>query len=80
MLLTLDRFEGKYAVMEIRDIDPSDFTSDDTMDLEKSLLPPGSKEGDIFEYDGAKLTPRPDLTAEARKQIQVLFERLRKKT
>ena len=74
MLLTLDRFEGNYAVMEIRDND-----SGDTIDMEKSKIPKGSKEGDIFEYDGEQLTPRPDLTAAKRAEIQARFDKLKKK-
>jgi len=63
MRVIIDRFEGDYAVVELEDRS--------TVNLPRSLVPPGAKEGDVLliEIDRSA-------TEERRKRIQRLMEEL----
>lgn len=63
MKVTIDRFEGDFAVVELE--------SRDTVDLSINLVPEGAKEGDILE-----IRVYHDETAERKKRIEKLTEGL----
>lgn len=71
-LLTLDRIEGEYAIMEMRNDGMGAMLT-----IEKSLLPKDAAEGDIFEYDGETLSPLLCATHAVSSRIQNKFERLK---
>lgn len=63
MKVTIDRFEGDFAVVEL--------DSRDTVDLPKILVPDGAEEGDILE-----IRVDHDETAKRKKRIEKLTEGL----
>jgi hypothetical protein len=70
MKVTLDRFEGDYAILLVRD--------DETVsiDFPACLLPKKCKEGDILDITIAKDVEE---TAEAKKRVSKLIDKLKKK-
>ncbi len=68
MKVTIDRFEGEYAVCE---------KPDRTMfNIPKTKLPVGAKEGDILVIDGDSITIDFGGTAARKKNIQKLMNDL----
>lgn len=63
MKVTIDRFEGDYAVVELENRDMAD--------LPKALVPLGAKEGDILE-----ITIDEDETESRRQRIERMTEDL----
>lgn len=68
MKLTIDRFEGKYAVCEKEDLTMIDINID--------LLPPGAKEGDILIIDGDNIKIDEKKTKDRRKEMEKLLNDL----
>lgn len=70
MKVTLDRFEGEYAVLLVRD--------DETIsiDFPACLLPKKCKEGDILDIT---ITRDIEETDEAKKRVSKLIDKLKKK-
>jgi hypothetical protein len=70
MKATLDRFEGCYAVLLIR--------NDETIEIDfpACLLPKGCREGDILNID---ITRDLESTEEATERVASLIEKLKKK-
>lgn len=68
MKVTIDRFEGEYAVCE---------KPDRTMlNIEKGRLPGGAKEGDILNIDGDSITLDAGETSKRKKNIKKLMDDL----
>lgn len=68
MRITVDRFEGNFAVCE---------KDDRTMvDIEKSKLPEGVKEGDILIVEGDSIIVDKEATKERKKRIGKLMDDL----
>lgn len=68
MQVIIDRFEGNYAVCE---------KEDRTMvDIEKSKIPSGAKEGDILNIDGDNITIDINATKKRKKEIENLTKDL----
>ena len=63
MTITIDRFEGDYAVVELPDGNMSD--------MPKALLPPEAKEGDIID-----ISINADETDNRKKRIKGLMNNL----
>ncbi len=70
MKVTLDRFEGEYAVLLVRD--------DETVsiDFPASLLPKNCKEGDILDIT---ITRDVEETVETKKRVSKLIDKLKNK-
>ena len=70
MKVTLDRFEGDYAILLARD--------DETIsiDFPARLLPKKCKEGDILDIT---ITRDVEETAETKKRVSKLIDKLKKK-
>ena len=66
--LTIDRFEGDIAVLELED--------GELIDVARDQLPEEAMEGDILLFDGKDYTVAVDETAERRKQIEKLMDQL----
>lgn len=64
---TIDRFEGKYAVIEF---------SGETEDILKSELPAEVKVGDTLVFDGDKITIDTVDTASRKEEIKTLMDDL----
>jgi hypothetical protein len=67
---TLDRFEGCYAVLLVRDDESCE------IDFPACLLPEDCKEGDILDIT---ITRDVESTEEARERVSGLIEKLKKK-
>jgi hypothetical protein len=70
MKVTLDRFEGEFAVLLVRDDESI------SIDFPTCLLPKKCKEGDILDLT---ITRDVEETAEAKKRVSNLIEKLKKK-
>jgi hypothetical protein len=68
MKVTIDRYEGEYAVCE-----KADRTM---MNIEKSRLPASAKEGDILIVDGDKIEIDSGATTKRKKRIENLMNDL----
>lgn len=68
MKVIIDRFEGHFAVCE---------KMDRTMiDIERSKLPDGAKEGDVLELQEDKIIIDREATDKRKKEIELLTEDL----
>lgn len=67
---TLDRIESRIAVLLVR---PEESTK---ISIPLSLLPDGSKEGDILNID---ITPDVEETEQAKKRVSSLLDKLKNK-
>ncbi len=63
MKFTIDRFEGKFALVELENCD--------IIDISVSLLPEGSKEGDVL-----KITIDKEETEKRKASVEEKFKRL----
>ena len=70
MKVTLDRFEGDYAVLLVRDEETI------AIDLPACLLPEGCEEGDILDIT---ITRDVEETAETKERVSKLIDKLKKK-
>lgn len=70
MKVTLDRFEGCYAVLLVRDGESCE------IDFPSCLLPDDCKEGDILDIT---ITRDAESTEEASERVSSLIEKLKKK-
>jgi hypothetical protein len=61
----IDRFEGKFAVVEIDGI---------TKDFPKSIFPKSAAAGDVVEIIGEKVTVLTDETKKLRQEIEELMD------
>ena len=61
----IDRFEGKYAVVEIEG---------KTRDFPKSIFPKSAAVGDVVEIDGEKVKILKDETEKLRQEIEELMD------
>jgi hypothetical protein len=68
MKVTIDRFDGDYAVCEKPDRT--------TINIEKSRLPASAKEGDILIIEGDKIVIDSGATAKRKKRIENLMNDL----
>ncbi len=68
MKISIDRFEGKIAVCEME--------NGETMEIEKSRLPKGTKAGDVLVVDGETITIDPEETKRRKEQIEKLVNDL----
>lgn len=68
MKVVIDRFEGEYAVCENNDRT--------MMDIERSRLPIGAKEGDVLDLQEGKITIDREATDKRKKEIEQLTEDL----
>ncbi len=68
MKVTIDRFEGNYAVCEAND--------KSMLTIEKSKLPRSAREGDILIISGDKITIDVKGTREKKKNIKKLVDDL----
>jgi len=64
-MLIIDRFEGSFAVVEYKE--------GHTFNLPRSLLPPGSKEGNVLTLT---ITIDDESTASRKRRIEALMEEL----
>ena len=69
MKVTIDRFEGKFAVCEKE--------NREMIDIKKDKLPETAKEGDILIIDGDVITVDREQTTQIKEKIQDLFNRLK---
>ena len=69
MKVTIDRFEGKFAVCEKE--------NREMIDIKKDKLPETAKEGDILIIDGDVITVDREQTTQRKEEIQDLFNRLK---
>ena len=68
MRLIIDRFEGRYAVCE---------QEDRTMvNIEKSKLPKGTKEGDVLIMDGDSISLDREQTIQRKSDVKNLMDEL----
>ena len=70
MKVTIDRFEGCYAVLLVRDDESCE------IDFPACYLPEGCREGDILNID---ITRDLESTDEAKERVSSLIEKLKKK-
>jgi hypothetical protein len=70
MKVTIDRFEDGYAVLLVRG------EEEVHIDFPASLLPEGSREGDVLDID---ISRDEESTEDARKEVSDLIEKLKKK-
>lgn len=70
MKATLDRIEGNYAVLLIRPDEKQ------KINMPLSLMPPGSKEGDILDIT---IERDEKATTDAKKRVSGLIEKLKNK-
>lgn len=68
MKITIDRFEGEYAICEKDDRS--------MLDIAKTKLPAAAKEGDVLEISGNLITIDEKETAKRSKKIENLTENL----
>ena len=68
MKVTIDRFEEDFAVLEKPDRT--------MMNIKRSQLPPGAKEGDMLNIDGDKITIDVAETAKRKQEIKGLMKEL----
>jgi hypothetical protein len=68
MKVTIDRFEGDFAVLEKPDRT--------MMNVKRSQLPAGAKEGDVLSMEGDKITIDAAETAKRKKEIKDLMKEL----
>lgn len=68
MKITIDRFEGKYAVCEKENLD--------IIHIEIDKLPKGVKEGDVLIIEGDNIRIDKDETENRRERIKKLMEDL----
>lgn len=71
MSYIIDRFEGEYAVCEL--------PSGKHVNFSKRMIPQGAKEGDVLIKQGTNFFIDQDQTAERRKKIRDLQQRLAQK-
>lgn len=69
MKVTIDRFEGKFAVCEKE--------NREMIDIERDKIPEVAKEGDILILDGDVITVDREQTKQRKEEIQNLFNRLK---
>lgn len=69
MKVTIDRFEGKFAVCEKE--------NREMIDIERDKLPKEAKEGDILIIKGDVITVDRQQTKQRKEEIQDLFNRLK---
>ncbi|MCM3570622.1 DUF3006 domain-containing protein [Neobacillus mesonae] len=60
----IDRFEGKYAVVEINGV---------TKDFPKSIFPKAASVGDVVEINGDKVSVLEDETKKRRQEVEKLM-------
>lgn len=70
MKVTIDRFEGKFAVCEKE--------NREMIDIERDKLPKEAKEGDILIINRDVITVDREQTKKRKEEIQDLFNRLKK--
>lgn len=68
MILTIDRFEGDYAVCEKE--------NREMIDILRTKLPEGVKEGDVLKIDNGEFTLQPELKKERDERISGLMDDL----
>lgn len=68
MKIIIDRFEGKYAVCEIENLE--------MMDIEISKLPANAKEGDVLIINGDKIIIDEKESKERKETIKKLMDDL----
>ncbi|ANS75054.1 hypothetical protein AWM70_10930 [Paenibacillus yonginensis] len=66
-LAVLEGFEGSYAIIEI---------DGQTRDIERRLVEPKAKEGDVLKWDGAKWMVDPEATSERSDRMKKLMDEL----
>ncbi len=66
---SVDRFEGKYAILENR-------KTNEIKHVKKDMLPENIKEGSILQYVNGKYTYNEELTKEETKRIQDKMNKL----
>ena len=69
MKVTIDRFEGKFAVCEKE--------NREMIDIERDKLPETAQEGDILIIDDDVITVDREQTTQRKEKIQDLFNRLK---
>lgn len=69
--MILDRFEGRYAICEIN---PHSFTQ-----VERTLLPPGAREGDVIRLEDGRYVIDTEETAKRRARIRSKMDLLLRK-
>jgi len=68
MIVTIDRFEGNYAVCEKQD--------GEMINLERNKIPPEAKEGDVIKIENEVITIDYQETSKRREEMEKLIEEM----
>lgn len=66
MKVTIDRFEGDFAVLELPDRK--------MIDIKRDKIPAEAKEGDVLQMDGDKITIDEEETLKRKTEIEELMD------